>query len=76
MGGGGDKQDASDWLDSHPGAEKEEYEAEQKKLEEVYNPIIKKAYEGATAAGSTGGTETTSTETSGDEEGPSVEEVE
>ena len=41
-----DAQEASDWLDSHPGAEKEEYEEEQKKLEKIYHPIVQKAYDG------------------------------
>jgi len=39
-------QETPEWLDSHPGAEKEDYEEQQKKLEELYNPIVKKVYEG------------------------------
>ena len=38
---------ALDWLEQNPNAEKEEYEAEQKKLEGKINPIMMKAYGGA-----------------------------
>jgi len=47
--------EAQTWLDSNPNAEKEEFEAEQKKLENVCNPIISKAYQasGGAAGGAT-----------------------
>ena len=40
-------KEALDWLEQNPNAEKEEYEAEQKKLEGKINPIMMKAYGGA-----------------------------
>ena len=38
---------AMEWLDSHHEAEKEEFEAKQKELEEVVNPVFVKMYQGA-----------------------------
>merc|ERR1712146_811389 len=56
---GGDKeaiekavQDALDWLDKNQLAEKDEFEAKQKELEGVVNPIMMKVYQ---AAGGDGG---------------------
>merc|ERR1712028_247070 len=56
---GGDKeniekavQDALDWLDKNQLAEKDEFEAKQKELEGVVNPIMMKVYQ---AAGGEGG---------------------
>jgi heat shock protein 1/8 len=40
-------KEALDWLEQNPNAEKEEYEAQQKKLEGKINPIMMKAYGGA-----------------------------
>jgi L1 cell adhesion molecule like protein len=40
-------KEALDWLEQNPQAEKEEYEAQQKKLEGKINPIMMKAYGGA-----------------------------
>merc|ERR1712176_485469 len=45
-------QDALDWLDKNQLAEKEEFEAKQKELEGVVNPIMMKVYQ---AAGGEGG---------------------
>nr|QWE91215.1 heat shock protein 70 [Suigetsumonas clinomigrationis] len=39
------------WLDAHPSAEKEEYEEQQKKLEEQTRPILMKMYQGAGGEG-------------------------
>merc|ERR1719333_156481 len=39
--------DATSWLDSNQSAEKEEFEAKQKELEGVCNPIMMKVYQGA-----------------------------
>merc|ERR1712164_175636 len=39
--------DATSWLDSNQTAEKEEFEAKQKELEVVCNPIMMKVYQGA-----------------------------
>jgi molecular chaperone DnaK (HSP70) len=38
------------WLEDHPAAEKDEYDAKQKEVESIANPILKKAYESANAA--------------------------
>merc|ERR1712072_324795 len=45
-------QDALDWLDKNQLAEKDEFEAKQKELEGVVNPIMMKVYQ---AAGGDGG---------------------
>merc|ERR1711865_262939 len=45
-------QDALDWLDKNQLAEKDEFEAKQKELEGVVNPIMMKVYQ---AAGGEGG---------------------
>ena len=43
--------EALKWLDAHHNAEKEEYEAQQKKLEGVAMPIMQRMYQGAGGAG-------------------------
>merc|ERR1712232_1204759 len=40
---------ALEWLEDHPAAEKEECDERQKEVEQVANPIIKKAYESSAA---------------------------
>merc|ERR1712176_782995 len=40
-------QDALDWLDKNQLAEKDEFEAKQKELEGVVNPIMMKVYQAA-----------------------------
>jgi len=59
---GGDKeaiekavQDALDWLDKNQLAEKDEFEAKQKELEGVVNPIMMKVYQAAGGEGGGGG---------------------
>jgi len=47
--------DGLDWLEDHPAAEKEEYDEKQKEVEQIANPIIKKAYESANDAAGAGG---------------------
>jgi len=42
--------EALKWLDEHQGAEKEEFEAQQKKIEGIANPIMMKLYQGAGGA--------------------------
>ena len=37
--------DGLDWLEDHPAAEKDEYDEKQKEVEQVANPILKRAYE-------------------------------
>ena len=46
-------QEALDWLDENQEAEKDEFEAKRKEVEEVANPIIKKVY--ASTGGDAGG---------------------
>merc|ERR1712242_681932 len=55
---GGDKdkiekavQDTLDWLDKNQLAEKDEFEAKQKELEGVVNPIMMKVYQAAGGGG-------------------------
>jgi len=53
-------EEAKEWLGANPDADKEEYEEQQKDLEEICNPIIKAAYEangGPSGAGGAGGDE-------------------
>merc|ERR1712224_594132 len=42
--------DATSWLDSNQSAEKDEYDAKQKELEGICNPIMMKLYQGAGGA--------------------------
>merc|ERR1712011_43721 len=44
-------QDALDWLDKNQLAEKDEFEAKQKELEGVVNPIMMKVYQAAGGGG-------------------------
>ena len=72
-------QEALDWLDRNQLAEKDEFEAKQKELEGIVNPIMMKVYQAAGgggmpeggmpgAGGDTGGT-------AGGGSGPTVEDV-
>merc|ERR1711953_721654 len=44
-------QDALDWLDKNQMAEKEEFEAQQKEIEGIVNPIMMKVYQAAGGGG-------------------------
>merc|ERR1711988_1881841 len=44
-------QEALDWLDKNRLAEKDEFEAEQKELEGIVNPIMMKVYQAAGGGG-------------------------
>ena len=46
--------EALDWLDENPEADKEEYDGKQKEVEAVANPIMRNLYQGA-GAGAGGG---------------------
>lgn len=64
------------WLEEHPAADKEDYDAKQKEVEAVANPIIKRAYESANSGG--GGSNMDDDDFLGEDvdgAGPSVEEV-
>lgn len=45
------------WLDEHQESDKEEYEAQKKKLEEVVQPIVSKIYQNAGGEGAAEGEE-------------------
>merc|ERR1711987_21658 len=80
---GGDKeaiekavQDALDWLDKNQLAEKDEFEAKQKELEGVVNPITMKVYQAAGGGGMPeGGMPGGGMGNAGGGGGPTVEEV-
>ena len=42
------------WLSSNHDAETHEFEAKQKELENIYNPVMQKAYQGASQGGNCG----------------------
>merc|ERR1712006_69090 len=81
---GGDKeaiekavQDALDWLDKNQLAEKDEFEAKQKEVEGVVNPIMMKVYQAAGGSSEmpTGGMPGNNMGGGGGGAGPTVEEV-
>jgi molecular chaperone DnaK (HSP70) len=43
-------EDALVWLEDHPAAEKSDYDEKQKEVEQVANPILKRAYESTSGA--------------------------
>merc|ERR1711871_1433719 len=74
-------KETTDWLDANQAAEKEEFEAKQKELEGICNPIMMKVYQGAGGGapggmpsgpmpGSEGGGDA-----GGDAGGPTIDEV-
>merc|ERR1712048_759623 len=80
---GGDKekiesavQEALDWLDKNQLAEKDEFEAKQKEIEGIVNPIMMKVYQAAGGAGMPeGGMPGGGMPGGGGNAGPTVEEV-
>merc|ERR1711957_809709 len=69
-------QDALDWLDKNQLAEKDEFEAKQKELEGVVNPIMMKVYQAAGGGGMPdGGMPGAGAPPGGGGGGPTVEEV-
>merc|ERR1711918_275157 len=80
---GGDKeniekavQETLDWLDKNQLAEKEEFEAKQKELEGIVNPIMMKVYQAAGGGGMPeGGMPDMGGAAPGGGGGPTVEEV-
>jgi heat shock protein 1/8 len=66
-----------DWVDSNPNAELDEFEAKKKDLEDLWKPIITKAYQaGAGAdAGAGDGAAPTGFPAGGDNKGPEIDEV-
>ena len=65
--------DALVWLEDNPAATKEEYDAKQKEVEAVANPLIKQAYESANAGGAAPDDDFMGEDVDG--AGPDVEEV-
>merc|ERR1712038_1284643 len=70
-------EDALIWLEDNPNLDKDEYDIKQKEVEEVANPILKRAYESANNAadGSNGDDDFMGEDLDGVDDGPSVEEV-
>merc|ERR1712056_45626 len=70
-------QDTLDWLDKNQLAEKDEFEAQQKELEGVVNPIMMKVYQAAGGGGGMpdGGMPGAGAPPGGGGGGPTVEEV-
>lgn len=69
-------EDGLIWLEEHPAAEKEDYDAKQKEVEGIANPILKRAYEsGASGASNMDDDDFLGEDLDGVHNGPSVEEV-
>merc|ERR1712048_1107455 len=68
-------QDTLDWLDKNQLAEKDEFEAKQKELEGVVNPIMMKVYQAAGGGGAGGMPDMSGGAPAGGAGGPTVEEV-
>jgi molecular chaperone DnaK (HSP70) len=68
-------EDGLVWLEDHPAAEKEEYDEKQKEVEQVANPILKRAYESGAANASNMDDDFLGEDLDGVDDGPSVEEV-
>jgi len=66
--------DGLDWLEDHPAAEKEEYDEKQKEVEQIANPILKKAYE-SSANGGDDDDDFMGEDLDGVDDGPTVEEM-
>lgn len=69
-------EDALVWLEDNPAAEKDDYDAKQKEVESLANPILKRAYESA-GGGQAGvpADDFMGEDLDGVDDGPSVEEV-
>jgi len=68
-------QEALDWLDKNQLAEKDEFEAKQKELEGIVNPIMMKVYQAAGGGGMPEGGMPGGGMPTGGTSGPTVEEV-
>merc|ERR1712096_330376 len=69
-----------DWVDSNPNAELDEFEAKKKDLEDLWKPIIPKAYQSGAGAGGDAGGDAPSGFPGGDagdanKGGPEIDEV-
>lgn len=65
------------WMEDNPAAEKDELDEKQKEVEQIANPILKKAYESAAGGGEADGMDDDfmGEDVDGADDGPSVEEV-
>lgn len=65
------------WLEDNPAAEKDELDGKQKEVEQIANPILKRAYESANAGDSAAASDDDfmGEDVDGVDDGPSVEEV-
>ena len=68
-------EDALIWLEDNPAAEKDAYDSKQKEVENIANPILKKAYESANNADDVADDDFMDDDLDGLDDGPSVEEV-
>jgi len=70
-------EDGLIWLEDHPAAEKEEYDEKQKEVEQVANPILKRAYEsgGSDGASNMNDDDFLGEDLDGVNDGPTVEEM-
>eukprot|EP00565_Helicotheca_tamesis_P008847 CAMPEP_0185738746 /NCGR_PEP_ID=MMETSP1171-20130828/33776_1 /TAXON_ID=374046 /ORGANISM="Helicotheca tamensis, Strain CCMP826" /LENGTH=736 /DNA_ID=CAMNT_0028410089 /DNA_START=32 /DNA_END=2242 /DNA_ORIENTATION=+ len=73
-------EEALIWMEDHPAAEKDEYDEKQKDVEGIANPILKRAYESGAGPAHDGGHDSDFMGedldgVGGEDEGPSVEEV-
>jgi len=68
-------QETLDWMEKNQLAEKDEFEAKQKELEQVVNPIMMKVYQAAGAGGAGGMPDMGGMGGAGAAVGPTVEEV-
>jgi len=66
--------DGLDWLEDHPAAEKEECDDKQKEVEQIANPILKRAYE-SSAGGNAPDDDFLGEDLDGVDDGPTVEEM-
>merc|ERR1712038_2086655 len=68
-------EDALVWLEDNPAVDKEDYDAKQKEVEGIANPILKRAYESGTQGGVGIDDDFMGEDLDGVDDGPSVEEV-
>lgn len=66
-------EEALVWLEDNPAAEKDDYDAKQKEVEQIANPILKRAYE--SSDGAQPEDDFMGEDLDGVDDGPSVEEV-
>lgn len=67
--------DALVWMEDNPAADKEMYDEKQKEVEQIANPILKRAYESASAGNSNMDDDFLGEDLDGVDGGPTVEEM-